>query len=47
MASSVTQPGDVLADRSFTIVADMAVHGAKLEIPALTQEEKTTYTARG
>lgn len=45
---SYLEPGDVvLADHSFTIVADVAVHGAKLEIPALTQEEKTTYTARG
>ena len=31
------EPGDVvLADRSFTIAEDVSVHGAKLEIPALT-----------
>ena len=32
------EPGDViLADRGFTIADDLAVYGAKLEIPAFTQ----------
>ena len=46
---SYLEPGDVvLADRGFKIAADVAVHGAKLEIPAFTHaREKTTYTARG
>ena len=37
---SYLEPGDVvLAGRSFTIVADVAVHGAKLEITAFTREK--------
>ena len=39
---SYLEPGDVvLADSGFTIADDVAVHGAKLEIPAFT------HTARG
>ena len=37
---SYLEPGDVLADRGFTIADDVAVHGAKLEIPAFTRGEK-------
>ena len=32
---SYLEPGDV-ADHGFKIAADVAVHGAKLEIPAFT-----------
>ena len=32
------EPGDViLADRGFTIAEDIAIHGAKLEIPSFTR----------
>lgn len=35
------EPGDVvLADRGFKIAEDVAVHGAKLEIPAFMQGKK-------
>ena len=38
---SYLEPGDVvLADRGFKIAEDVAVHGAKLEIPAFTRGEK-------
>ena len=38
---SYLEPGDVvLADRGFTIADDVAVHGAKLEIPAFTRRKK-------
>ena len=37
---SYLEPGDVLADRGFTIADDVAVHGAKLEIPAFTRGKK-------
>ena len=38
---SYLEPGDVvLADRGFKIAADVAVHGAKLEIPAFTRGKK-------
>lgn len=35
------EPGDVvLADRGFTVEEDLAIHGAKLEIPAFTRGKK-------
>ena len=35
------EPGDiVLADRGFTVEEDIAIHGAKLEIPAFTRGKK-------
>ena len=38
---SYLEPGDVvLADRGFTIADDVAVNGAKLEIPAFTRGKK-------
>ena len=38
---SYLEPGDVvLADRGFTIADNVAVHGAKLEIPAFTRGKK-------
>ena len=37
---SYLEPDVVLADRGFTIADDVAVHGAKLEIPAFTQRKK-------
>ena len=37
---SYLEPGDVLADCGFTIADDVAVHGAKLEIPAFTRGKK-------
>ena len=46
---SYLRPGDVvLADRGFKIAEDVAVHGAKLKIPAFIHtREKVTYTVRG
>ena len=43
---SYLEPGDVvLADRDFTI-ADVAVHGAMLEIPAFTRGKNNLHSKR-
>ena len=44
---SYLEPGDVvLADRDFTIADDVAVHGAKLEIPAFTRGKNNLHSER-